>query len=183
VLLGETAPQAQIVVRYERDGSTYLENIGAQTLPVNGFQITSEFDDLVFHDYDGAKGWRALSDLESQFPSEASAAADLLTVGALSFGALEATSGGLSEASVLGDAVFKPGDRWFIGKPFANIPIDDAGNKKSGYRFHWKRSDVIDGTGGPEIIGLPVPEPSTLLLATLAGLGLVAMRVRSKRHA
>ena len=74
---------------------------------------------------------------------------------------------------------FNPGEMWFLGKPFSTIPIDDAGLGKSGYALIFKTVDNADYPVSG-IIGAPVPEPATWLLATSASLGLIALRRRAR---
>jgi len=176
------ADQYDFVVWYDRtDGSAYLKNLSpSDTLEIHGYSIVSDSEDLLPGDYDGVKGWKAFEDIETQFPSEIDAVTAQLGSVALEFGSANNNAGNVSELTIhLVGLEFSPGETWFIGKPFGSVPIDDAGVSKPGYAFWWMGD--LDVGGVSRIVGDPVPEPSTLLLATLAGLGLVAMRSRGLR--
>jgi len=167
-----------LVIWYDRtDGSAYLKNNNpTYTIGIDGYTIASDFDDLVPDDYDGTKGWRAFEDLESQFPAEVGPVTELLGDVALTMQSANPGVGNLTELTLRYPGLqFDPGEMWFIGKPFAGVPIDDAGNNKEGYRFLFKPDDLANYPL-PAIIGAPVPEPATWLLAAVAALGLVGAR-------
>jgi len=172
----------QMVIWYDRtDGSAYLKNNADWSIRMDGYAIGSDFDDLLTGDFDGSKGWKALEDYRTIHVSELDDLEAALGPGASTFGSANPSPDNLLELTLspLG-AEFSPGESWFIGKPFTTVPIDDAGNSKPGYSFLWKGTD-LDVGGVSRIVGAPVPEPSTLVLATLAGLGLVAVRSRGLR--
>jgi len=64
----------RLVIWYEADGSAYLwNNSKSNTYKIDGYTIGSDHNDLIVADYDGTQGWRALEDIESQFPSDVEA--------------------------------------------------------------------------------------------------------------
>jgi len=175
------ATAAEMVLWYDRtDGSTYLKNASPENLwNFWSYSIVSDFGDLLPGDFDGSSGWKALEDIPSQFPDEVALANAQLGEAALKMGTVNPNSKNLTEVTLSAAGLeFSPGEMWFIGKPFTRIPIDDTGEMKPGYGFFFGGGDWQPRS---TIVGAPVPEPSTLLLATLAGAGLLTYRLRLAR--
>jgi len=178
------AQDDKMVVWYDRtDGSTYLRNMSAtDAYFIDGYTIASEYDDLLSGDWDGTKGWKAFEDILTQFPAEVAYLAMQYGGAVLSMGSANPGPGNLTELTLVPSGVhFSPGESWFIGKPFTANPLDVHGYGLPGYSAAFKLAGQIQQSTYPALRGSPVPEPSTWLLATLAGLGLAAMRSRSKR--
>jgi hypothetical protein len=160
-LAGLWVPQLTILV--DPDGTAYLWNHSPNPASFVSFSIVSPDKNL------DIAGWKSFS----EFDDGALEAA--LGAGALDFEdtlldpvRIGQTNGADTRAILPANAKFP------LGKPFATLPplpTDSA--------LYWQTSEVVMGAGSIDIVY--TPEPSTLLLATLAGLGLVAVRVRSKR--
>jgi hypothetical protein len=144
----------------ELDGTTSLWNTTSSPISFEGYSILSETSDL------DPSGWKSVSDYFAN--GETDLLLTSLGAGSLGFSEAGATATGLSELSLTGMATIQPGAKFAIGKPFSVLP------PSNGTSAAWK-----DPSGSIDIVY--APEPGTWLLATLAGLGLVAMRVRSKR--
>jgi hypothetical protein len=143
----------------------YLYNTTDAPLSISGYQINSP--NL---DFDPA-AWRSLSDW---LATEPNAALSALGVAAPGFQELVASTARISEENPLGFATIPPRSAIPIGSPF-----------KSGHM------GFIEGWGNYTVPGSNerlfmrmgiLPEPSTLLLATLAGLGLLGVRFKSRRR-
>jgi len=159
------------------DGSTYIKNLSAtKTFVIDGYTISAESNDLIPMDYDGTKGWKAFEDILTQFPEEMSLLQQQFGGAAVSMGSASPAGGNLTELTLNPSGLsFSPGEQWFIGKPFTINPFGPGGLPLTNYRFQYKTVDSLS-----QVVGVIVPEPSTLVLATLAGLGLVAMRWRRR---
>jgi len=160
------------------DGSTYIKNLSAtKTFKVDGYTLLSEALDLITYDYDGTKGWRAFEDILGQFPDEFRPMLDQLGPAAATMGAISPAQGHLHESTLNPAGLeFSPGERWFLGKPFTTNPFGTGGLPLSNYQFRYKTIDSLS-----QVAGVIVPEPSTWLLATLAGVCLLGFRRRLAR--
>jgi hypothetical protein len=158
----EAATADDLELWFDPDLTTYLRNKTVADLQFDGYQISSETALDV-------AGWDSISD---RVPDRTQELIDQLGAGAPGFIELAPNSHQVSEGNILGFGVLKPGASFSIGKPFG----------EGGYSvvFSFKISGIAQELSRGVFVP-HVPEPSTWLLATLAGLGLVAMRVRSKR--
>jgi hypothetical protein len=158
---GDVPPVAILV---DPDGSAYLWNKSTDPVSFEAFSIQSPDKNL---DVDA---WKSFS----EFDDGALEAA--LGAGALAFEDNSLDQALVSQKNDVGaQAILPAGAKFSLGKPFATLPplpTDRA-------TVYPDLSDVLNGARTVDIVY--TPEPSTLLLAALAGLGLVAMRVRSRR--
>ncbi len=101
-------------------------------------------------------GWISIAD---QVAADPFGIIPKLGAGALSFGEANPGPGNLAELNLGGVGVLQPGAKFAIGKPF------------------------LDGQPGADFFyrGGILPEPSTWLLAAMAGLGLLAFRGQFRR--
>ncbi len=117
---------------------------------------------------DGAQCNRAA--LASRHPRSGSGKAGR-ECGGLTFGEPNPNASNLAELNVSGAGALANGAKFALGKPFKSLLIAATSDW-----FYW--SHPADGGDGKSVI-IVCPEPSTYLLATLAGLGLLAVRRRS----
>lgn len=141
------------------DGSAWLENSGSSPVSFDGYQITSENNDL------NAAGWTSVADRVSDGNADQITA--LLGAGGLGFHETSASYGNLTELNRTGEAILQPGARLDLGNPFLG---DVSGNASFYYR--------VLGAQTQQGAIVNTPEPSTWLLAALAGVGLLATRRR-----
>lgn len=130
------------------DGTAYLENTTDQPVSFDGYQIASEAKDL------DPAGWDSISD---RIPGRITELIAALGAGALSFGEANPSSANLAELNLGGVATLPAKGKFSLGRPFADCP-----------NFYWS----APGTGAQDGTFCGIPEPSTWLLATLAGLAL-----------
>lgn len=142
--------QAQITLWIDPDGTTYLNNATASPYWFDGYQIASQSNSL------NPAGWISIADQVAANPLDV---IGKLGAGALTFGEANPGPGNLAELNLGGRAILQPGTKFAIGKPFLRNP-------GTGDDFFYK--------------GGIVPEPSTFPLATLAGLGLLAFRQKTR---
>ncbi|MFO0897405.1 MAG: hypothetical protein U0836_08265 [Pirellulales bacterium] len=143
------------------DGTVYLHNTTGAPISFDGYQIASERDLL------DPVGWKSIADYVAggQF-SEVIAA---LGAGGLTFGEANPGAGNLAELNLGGVGTLQAGAKFAIGKPLL------AGSSICDIHFFYKLGGQTNSIqGDPPCI----PEPSTFLLAALAGLGLRAVRWR-----
>jgi hypothetical protein len=154
-----------IALLVEPDLTAYLKNTTAADISFDGYQIATE---------DGPKldpdGWYSIND---RIPGAINDLISQLGAGALGFGELSPTKLQIAEGNLTGVGVLKAGDKILLGKPFG----------QGGYwvETFFKRGGIPTQFDGGRYYIPSVTEPSTLVLAALAGLGLVATRVRSRR--
>jgi hypothetical protein len=168
VLLVSGASQAsavsQLALWVELDGSTSLWNTTDAPVSFDSYQISSQINEL------DPVGWKSINDYFTGGESATIIAA--LGVGGVSFGELVPISAtNLAETNMTTFGTLAAGAKFSIGKPFQSLPLEEA-------QTFWKGPTNPSG-GAMDVVY--APEPGTWLLATLAGLGLAAMRVRSKR--
>jgi hypothetical protein len=165
-MAGTVSAQIQhydIDLRMNPDRTAYLYNTTNTDIHFDGYQIAADTPGL------DPVGWYSIND---RIPAAVGDLIAQLGAGALGFGELNPTASQIAEGNLTGVGIFKAGDKISLGKPFG-----DGGYWVS---LFFKRSGVPSQFDGGRYFIPRVPEPSTLLLATLASLGLVAMRVRSK---
>ncbi len=142
------------------DGTTYLWNTADAAISFEGYQITSETNRL------DPAGWKSIADYVAGGQITDVIAA--LGPGALTFGEANPGPGNLAEPNLGGVGTLQPRAKFAIGKPFLDWQNPDASAD-----FFYKQPGTESPPG--DIVG-GVPEPSTWLLATLAGLALLAVR-------
>jgi hypothetical protein len=150
---------AQIELLVDPDLTAYLHNPTAKDIGFDSYQITADG----IGGLDPA-GWYSISDRQP-----AGKAVELMAeLGALAlgFGELSPTPQQLAENNLVGDGILKAGAKFSLGKPFG----------EGGYYVSFFTKQSSNGLFIPR-----VPEPSTLILATLAGAGLLAFRRPSAR--
>ena len=167
VLWAVAVPQAsaQIWLLVDPDLTAYLHNPTASDISFDGYQIAAESDVL------DVAGWDSISD---RFPARLIELLDTLGAGSVAFGELNPSAWQVAEGNLTGVGVLKSGAKFSLGKPFG----------EGGYyvSFFFKVSGFPEpGPLQPPIYVPRIPEPSTLVLAALGGLGLVATRSRCLR--
>jgi hypothetical protein len=168
VALGSQAQAVEFDVQLwvDPDLTTYLWNTTDKDIPFDGYQIVSETNTL------DIAGWSSIAD--RVMAGQGQDVAAQLGNGIYGFGEMSPTSAQVAEANISGVGVLKAGAKFVLGKPFGETgSVSDVMNHST---FFFKVGGIPQ-----QFQNIIVPEPSTLLLATLAGFGLVAMRVRSKR--
>ncbi len=148
----------------EADGSSFLWNPTDLPITFDGYQLASENGGL------DPAAWTSIAD---QVISNTIGVIGSLGPGALAFGEATPSEDSLAEINLAGVGTLAPGGKFAIGKPFATLPPSAD--------WFYKIPGLPAGEIPPgEIVFAPdLPEPSTWLLATLAGLGLLAMRLKS----
>jgi hypothetical protein len=142
------------------DGSAYLYNTTALPLSFTNYTLSSDANKL------DPAGWKSIADQVVENPS---AVISQLGASALLFGEASPGQSNLSELTISPPgATLQPFAKFAIGKPFINSAawVDVTGT-------YLPAGSV---TQQPMQVGLP--EPSTFLLAVVAGLGLTAYRYR-----
>ncbi|MFO0899696.1 MAG: hypothetical protein U0836_19890 [Pirellulales bacterium] len=164
--LGQAARAvSDLTLLIDPDGTTYIKNTTAGAISFDGYQIASETNAL-----DPAH-WNSISDQAAANPLDV---IGLLGAGALTFGEANPGAGNLAELNLGGAATLQGGATFAIGKPFGF----------GGFEVEfWAKRFGGGSTEGDIVIVPPLtgPEPSTFVLAALAGACLVAIRVRSSR--
>jgi hypothetical protein len=165
-LVGPTARAADLTLLIDPDGTTYIKNTTAGAISFDGYQIASETNGL------DPVNWNSISDQVAANPLDVIA---LLGAGALTFGEANPNAGNVAEVNLGGAATLQGGAKFAIGKPFGF----------GGFEVEfWAKRPTSPNTLPGEIVVVPPlegPEPSTFVLAALAGACLVAFRVRSAR--
>jgi hypothetical protein len=153
---------------FDADRTAYLHNTTASQITFDGYQIISESNRL------DVAGWDSISD---RVPGRINELIGDLGAGALGFGELAPTSSQVAEANLTGVGVLQPGAKFSLGKPFSpSLPLNEI---CSDITFFFKIGGIpIQFEGQP---GICLPEPSSWLLAMLAGPGLVAIWRRKKK--
>lgn len=144
------------------DGSAYLYNTTARPFSFDAYQIFSETDRL------DPAGWKSIADYVAGGQIADVTAA--LGPGGLTFLEANPGPGHLAEVNLGGVATLQPGAKFAIGKPFKDLWNPDA----TADFVYYGRPESETAWGAIVV----VPEPSTFRLAALAGLGLLAVRLR-----
>lgn len=156
--LGETASATTpLQIWIDPDGTTYLENTTDNPISFDGYAIASENNRL------DPVGWNSIAD---QVAADPLGMIGKLGAGALSFGEVKPGPGNLAELNLAGVATLAAHARFAIGKPFLDGQL--GVNEVEGGVFY--------KVGGQPMVGEVIPEPSTCLLALMAGLGLLVFR-------
>ncbi len=150
--------QTPLAVWVDVDGTAYLWNTTDAPISFDGIQFDSETNRL------NPAEWRSIAD---QANEDRMLVINALGAGALTFVEVTPASGALSELSFGGGAILQPHARFAIGRPFL-----DGANQEATSDFFYK----LAGDNTPWQGDIWVPEPSTFLLAALAGMGLLAFR-------
>ena len=147
----------------EADGSSFLWNPTDLPITFDGYQLASEAGAL------DPVGWKSIADYVAG--GQLADVPGNLGSGGLTFGEANPGPGNLAELNLGGAGTIQPHAKFAIGKPFATLP-------PSADWFYKVPGPPSEPVG--EIVYAPdTPEPSTFLLATLAGLGLLAFRRRT----
>ncbi len=141
------------------DGTAYLVNTTDGPVSFDGYQIASEGQNL------DPAGWDSISD---RIPERITELIGALGAGTLTFGEANPGDANLAELNLGGVATLAAHARFSLGKPFKTFSVSGAD------AFFWSGPGSGGGVGGTVCI----PEPSTWLLAALAGLGHLAFRRR-----
>lgn len=141
----------------DADGSAYLWNPTNEARSFDGYQLASKSESL------DPAGWKSIADYVAG--GEIADVISALGPDSLTFGEANPGPGNLAELNLGGAGTLQPGAKFAIGKPFKTLPPQAD-------IWHGCPSDCWGERG--EIVY--VPEPSTRLLATLAGLGLLVVR-------
>jgi hypothetical protein len=147
---------------------TFLKNVGASPVTVDGYFITSQSDSL------SPSGWASLD--AANGPAIVSA----LGPGADQFDVLGAVDPGLlGELNLLGSATWQPGKSWSIGFPFDSddpeFVFDPVFRFSSEGGLVLSGGTLVPGDGYALATILIVPEPSVAaMLAALAVAALVS---------
>jgi hypothetical protein len=148
----------------DSDWTAFLYNTTGAPISFDGYQIATEDGKL------DPAGWKSISDYVAD-----GAITDVIAAlgpGGLTFGEANPGPGNLAELNLGGVGTLQGGAKFSIGKPFG-----DGGYLVS---FFYKIGGSPSGTPGDTFFVPPrIPEPSTFLLAALAGLGLMAFRRRA----
>jgi hypothetical protein len=162
------ASASPLMIWIDVDGTAYLYNTTSSPISFDGYQIASET-----HRLDPA-GWKSIADYVAGGQITDVIAA--LGAGGLAFGEANPGPGNLAELNLGGVGTLRPGAKFAIGKPFLDWQNPDATGD-----FFYKLSGRPNDPIMYALAGDIVPEPSTFLLAALAGLALLAFRARGLR--
>ncbi len=162
-----TAAASDLQIWVDIDGSTYLQNTTAGPLSFDGYQIASESNRL------NPAGWKSIADYVAG--GEIAEVIAALGPGGLTFGEANPSPANLAELNLGGAGTLQGGAKFYIGKPF--VPGSSAcyGDFDFFYKLNTSPNSI---PGNPAFC---IPEPSTFLLAALAGTGLLAFRRRGLR--
>jgi hypothetical protein len=155
-----------LVLGYDPDLTAYLHNNTSSPFSFDGYQITSETKQL------DPVGWKSIQDQVS-IPESIAWLIDNGGVGIITFGEANPSPSVLAELNIASAATLQPDTKLYLGKPFGS----------GGYwvDFAYHAAGGGPSTSEPQRLYInPVPEPSTWLLAGLGGLGLMALRRRSR---
>ena len=144
------------------DGTTYLYNTTDAPISFDGYQIASETNRL------DPVGWKSIADYVAG--GQISEVLSQLGAGALTFGEANPGPGNLAELNLGGAGTLQAGQKFYLGKPFGD----------GGYfvDFFFKSGTGPDGPPQNPIFIPRIPEPTTFVLAALAGPGLLAVARR-----
>lgn len=160
----DPSPGVDLRLLVDADGSAWLENPGSSPVAFDGYQLGSKSGDL------DPTGWMSIADYVAG--GHADQIEDLLGSWGLGFHETSAKPRALTELSLNGLGMLQPGARLALGKPFP------AGGSPDADTFYYRLlGDAHSQRGTIE----SVPEPSSFLLAALAGVGLLAFRGRRLR--
>jgi hypothetical protein len=147
-----------IQIWVDADHSTYLYNATLASIALTGYGIESP-EKLAPSD------WRSIADWTAE---ESSAVLAALGPNALGFQEITATDFSIAEANAVGSAIIHPGEKLSIGRLYPNFGEIFA---SSGYY-------TVAGSDEKLPMQHSMPEPSTWLLAVLAGVGVFVFRRR-----
>ncbi|MFO0897604.1 MAG: PEP-CTERM sorting domain-containing protein [Pirellulales bacterium] len=161
LLAVEPAKSSPLQIWVDFDGSAYLQNTTSAPISFDGYQIASETNRL------NPAGWKSIADYVAG--GQITDVLSQLGAGGLTFGEANPGPGNLAELNLGGAGTLQSGAKFYIGKPFLDrFELDATAD------FYYKLN--TSPLSIPGDIGPTIPEPSTLLLAALAGLGLLATR-------
>jgi hypothetical protein len=157
-----TAQAGEIELWVDHDFTTYLYNPTAADVSFDGYLIFSHAKTL------DVAGWDSLNDHVADRSQEL---LDNLGPDSLSWGEISPNAAYVAETNLAGISVLKAGEKFAIGKPFGPSGPD------------WSRDQFSYNLAAtPDLLASSiVPEPSTLILAALAGAGPLAFRRRAAR--
>ncbi|MFO0899881.1 MAG: PEP-CTERM sorting domain-containing protein [Pirellulales bacterium] len=152
--------QTPLAIWPDVDGTAYLWNTTDAPITFDGLRLVSDGR------LDPA-GWNSISDQVAGDPQHVFAK---LGADAAAFEENAHTANTLSELTIAGGATLQPHRYFAIGRPF----LDGANTEATSDFFYSLAGDPTYWWGD-----IWVPEPSTFLLAALAGTGLLAFRRRA----
>ncbi|MFO0898920.1 MAG: PEP-CTERM sorting domain-containing protein [Pirellulales bacterium] len=158
-----TAAASDLQIWVDPDGSAYLQNTTGGPISFDGYQIASETNRL------DPVGWKSIADYVAG--GEIAEVIAALGPGGLTFGEANPGPGNLAELNLGGAGTLLGGAKFYIGKPFLDGQRGTVGADGFFYKL-----------GGSSQFGDIVPEPSTFVLAALAGAGLLGVRAMRYRR-
>jgi hypothetical protein len=149
---------------YWADGSGSLKNTHSANVQIDSYELWSVGNNL------DPVGWVSFDDYDDTTEGMIELAT-ALGVNAIGFGEMTSpTSGLLIEFNSAGYAEFEPGESWGIGDP-VSTPVPDP----SDLSFYYTVPGVVD----TKFLGVVVPEPATLSLVALGGVGVLLRQLEA----